>query len=70
MDKQKLKRLKDSLPFGCLADAAREFHITPGAVSQIISGSSENVKVLAYLIGRAKAYQKELVSIEKEMEAL
>ena len=70
MDKQKLNKLKESLPFGSLADAARKFHITPGAVSQIISGSSENVEVIAYLIERAKAYRKALVSIEKEMEAL
>lgn len=70
MDKQKLKKLKDSLPFGALADCARKFHITPGAVSQIISGASENVEVISYLIERAKEYRKALANIDKEMEGL
>ena len=70
MDKKNLKRLKDSLPFGALADAARKYNITPSAVSQIIAGTSENVEVVGYLIQRAKTYQKTLANIDKEMEGL
>jgi predicted transcriptional regulator len=65
-----LKKLKAALPFGAQADAARKFGITDSAVSQIISGKTENYIVLQYLIARAKGYQKFIARIEKEMEAL
>jgi predicted transcriptional regulator len=70
MDKRKLDKIKEALPFGAQADAARMFHISPSAVSQIISGTSENYNILEYLIARATKYQSQLKKIEKEMEEL
>jgi hypothetical protein len=61
-----LKKIKDALPFGAMAGAARKFHISESAVSQIMSGKSENVDVVEYLSEIAHSYQKMLDKIDKQ----
>jgi hypothetical protein len=70
MNESAFKKLKESLPFGAQADAAKKFNISPSAVSQIASGHTTNMDVLDYLIERARKYQQDKRKIQKEMEAL
>ena len=64
------ENLKELLPFGAQADAAKLFNISPSAISQIVSGKTGNTRVLEYLLQRARLYQKSLNNIRREMEGL
>jgi len=69
-NKSYYENLKDLLPFAAQADAAKLFNISPSAVSQIVAGKTTNVKVIEYLLQRARLYQKSLNNIRREVEGL